>query len=98
MYLAKGMPHTANPKTNKMKKGDAPAFYHKADQLCTVWFDKKLVNVLTTIGDCSIKDKRIRCRHSDGGFQNHSQLMTTTSTYMYMGGTDLTDQFFQYIL
>ncbi len=95
-YVTNGISSDANPKVHKMKKGDPPAFYEKAGQLCVVWFDKKPVTVLTTVGNCDVTAKRIRSRLTETGFRNIVKPKAIEDYNKNMGGTDLADQFFQY--
>ena len=98
-YLSKGIPEVANPKKNKMKKGDAPIFHCKADLdlLCISWYDKKLVNLLTSVGNCNTVNKRIRDRNGgDDGYREIVKPKSIDEYNKFMGGTDLGDQYFQY--
>ena len=95
-YVSKGLPEIANPKKNKLKKGDAPIFHSKAGQLCISWFDKKCVNVLTTVGNCTTMNKRVRCRHGENGHRKVIKPNSIDDYNKFMGGTDLADQLFQY--
>ena len=95
-YTTLGMPHDSNPKKYTMRKGDDPRFLEKADQLCVVWQDKKRVNLLTTIGDCSLTTKKIRCSKSETGFRDINKPSSVETYNKNMGGTDLAGQCFQY--
>ncbi|KAK6167407.1 hypothetical protein SNE40_021442 [Patella caerulea] len=61
----KGIPEDDEFK-QKMKKGDAPNFFHKGDILAVTWQDTKRVTALTTVHDNSLTPKSVRSKLRGG--------------------------------
>jgi hypothetical protein len=86
----------ARIKNTKLKKGDPPLFVKKKgnpDTLYVSWFDKKQVNVMTTIHTDKQVQKTVRVK--DPANNNLRTVMKPACIELYnqyMGGVDLLDQ------
>ncbi|KAK6182621.1 hypothetical protein SNE40_010263 [Patella caerulea] len=90
----KGIPEDDEFK-QKMKKGDAPKFFHKGDDILAVtWQDTKRVTALSTVHDNSVTPKSVRSKGE--GFRVINKPMMISEYNKYMSGVDKLDQYMTY--
>ena len=93
---AAGLPKEANPKENKMKKGDPIRYFEKDGLILSAWHDNKQVTVLSTMHDATESQKQLRSRHDPTGHRLVTKPVMVTDYNANMGGVDKADQYYQY--
>ena len=89
----KGLPEEIR---TKHKKGTPTRHWRKGNMLALSWYDKKQVNVLSTIHTATSVDVAVRDRRSDTGSRRVQKPSSVASYNTYMGGVDKADQLVSY--
>eukprot|EP00117_Sycon_ciliatum_P041059 scpid73538/ scgid30091/ PiggyBac transposable element-derived protein 4 len=80
----------------KMKKTDPTRHWRQGSLLAVAWFDKKQVNMVSTIHEAEMLDIAIRDRHSAGGHRHVKKPKCVDNYNSNMGGVDKCDQYVSY--
>ena len=91
-----GLPKSASKSESKLKRNTGPLFMRSGKLLLTSWFDKKLVNVLSTTGTRGTVVLERRSRKFVGGKMNKAIPKVVHDYNHYMSGFDIYDKKWKY--
>ena len=89
----RGLPEDVRRGSLRLTSEDPPVFFTQGEELMVVtWQDTKRVNVMSTVHDNDVQEKRVRSRHHEGGHRTLLKPKVVSAYNKYMNGVDKLDQ------